>query len=73
MKVGFGLASEAERTNSAWKIALEDSKKAAPYQVRVHIYQGKQLLYVFGVCLWLLCCCLFLHDWLLEAVRCCTF
>ena len=40
MKIGFGLASEAERTNTAWKQALEDSKKAAPYQVRVHVYQG---------------------------------
>ena len=40
MKIGFGLASEAERTNTAWKLAMEDSKKAAPYQVRVHVYQG---------------------------------
>jgi hypothetical protein len=43
MKIGFGLAAEADRLKAEWTRQLEVSKKAAPYQVRVHVYQGREL------------------------------
>ena len=41
MKVGFGTATNAEQCQAKWRHDLEVSKKAAPYQVRVHVYQGE--------------------------------
>jgi hypothetical protein len=43
MKIGFGLAADAERLHDQWKRQLEASHRTAPYQVRVHVYQGREL------------------------------
>jgi hypothetical protein len=43
LKIGFGTATEADNANAEWKRLLETSKKASPYQVRVHVYQGSDL------------------------------
>lgn len=43
LKIGFGTAEDAMRHQAEWKQLLETAKKATPYQVRVHIYQGDDL------------------------------
>lgn len=43
IKVGFGLFDDGVKAEDAWKRDLEMSKQAKPYQVRVHIYQARNL------------------------------
>jgi hypothetical protein len=43
VKLGFGLLSEGENTEVLWKASLKESMSGRPYEVRVHIYQGKNL------------------------------
>ncbi len=43
MKVGFGVFSDAEITRNAWRQCLDDAKKLTVYQVRVHIYQCRNI------------------------------
>lgn len=43
IKLGFGLVQEAEATRQEWVNSLEKSLKTVPYQVRVHVYQCKNV------------------------------
>jgi hypothetical protein len=43
MKIGFGLVAECKATKSAWKQALADATRFTNYQVRVHLYQARNI------------------------------
>lgn len=43
LKLGFGLARDAKDTSDEWATILDQVKNSRPHQVRVHIYQGKNL------------------------------
>jgi len=43
LKVGFGTAEESEKRAGEWRACLDSAKKASPYQVRVHMYQARDL------------------------------
>jgi hypothetical protein len=43
MKIGFGPAADAEGHADAWKEALDKSRELTPYQMRLHIFQCKNI------------------------------
>lgn len=43
VKLGFGLASEADLAVDHWKDCLERSRELTPYQMRIHVFQAKNV------------------------------
>ncbi len=43
IKLGFGYADEAELKQESWKRALEKSRELTPYQMRIHVFQCRNI------------------------------
>lgn len=43
VKLGFGTVQDAEKTRNEWNECLNDVKRGSQYQVRVHLYQARNL------------------------------
>ena len=41
LRLGFGLSTVADQTKSEWENSIQKMRKRTPYQVRCHLYQGK--------------------------------
>eukprot|EP00604_Paraphysomonas_vestita_P002816 CAMPEP_0174818892 /NCGR_PEP_ID=MMETSP1107-20130205/1828_1 /TAXON_ID=36770 /ORGANISM="Paraphysomonas vestita, Strain GFlagA" /LENGTH=1810 /DNA_ID=CAMNT_0016031457 /DNA_START=453 /DNA_END=5885 /DNA_ORIENTATION=- len=43
LRLGFGIVDDARQTQNEWESSIQRMKRRTPYQVRCHIYQGKDL------------------------------
>lgn len=43
MKFGFGSKLESDISDNEWRKSLDQARAVSPYQVRVHLYQGRDL------------------------------
>jgi hypothetical protein len=43
VKLGFGYTTEADTSHDIWKNCLERSRELTPYQMRIHVYQARNI------------------------------